>query len=103
MDTLRGESVLSGGEYGTLMHRMGRKSDAIGFAIYLDLLEGLNTAGTEYDVDVLLVYDENTDPVRVIEMKNKLIAANKSVCAQKSVPSKLRYKEKIDLTKEGNK
>lgn len=97
------ESVLSGGEYGTLMHRMGRKSDAIGFAIYLDLLEGLNIAGTEYDVDVLLVYDENTDPVRVIEMKNELIAANKSVCAQKSVPSKLRYKEKIDLTKEGNK
>ena len=33
------ESVLSGGQYDVLMRKMGRKSGAIGFAVYLDLLE----------------------------------------------------------------
>ena len=32
-------SVLSGGQYDKLMKRMGRKSKAIGFAVYLDMLE----------------------------------------------------------------
>ena len=32
-------SVLSGGQYDGLMHRMGRKSKAIGFAVYLDSIE----------------------------------------------------------------
>ena len=36
------ESVLSGGQYDRLMTKMGRKSGAIGFAVYLDLLERLN-------------------------------------------------------------
>ena len=36
------ESVLSGGEYKTLMQRMGKKSGAVGFAVYLDLMERLN-------------------------------------------------------------
>lgn len=31
--------VLSGGQYGKLMKKMGRTSDAIGFAVYLDSLE----------------------------------------------------------------
>ncbi len=37
------ESVLSGGSYNALMKKMQRKSSAIGFALYVDLL-------TEYDV-----------------------------------------------------
>ena len=33
------ESVLSGGQYDVLMRKMGRKAGAVGFAVYLDLLE----------------------------------------------------------------
>ena len=33
------ESVLSGGQYDVLMRKMNRRSGAIGFAVYLDLLE----------------------------------------------------------------
>ena len=33
------ESVLSGGQYDKLMRKMGRKSKAVGFAVYLDRLE----------------------------------------------------------------
>ena len=33
------ESVLSGGQYDILMRKMGRQAGAVGFAVYLDLLE----------------------------------------------------------------
>lgn len=35
------ESVISGGQYDRLMAKMGRKSKAVGFAVYLDALERL--------------------------------------------------------------
>ena len=95
------ESVLSGGEYGSLLARMDRRGNGVGFAIYLDLLEGLDNEKSEYDVDVLLLYSESTDPVSVISRKNELTSEGKSVCAQKAIPNKLRYKEIVDLTKEG--
>lgn len=37
--------VLSGGQYDKLMRRMGRRSKAVGFAVYLDLLERLGDGG----------------------------------------------------------
>lgn len=92
------DGVLSGGEYGTLMSRMGRKSNAVGFAIYLDLLEELG-GREEYDVDVLLLYGENTDAEKILKLKESLIAEGKSVSLQKAVPTKLRYKEIIDTRK----
>ena len=36
------ESVLSGGQYDTLMRKMGRKDHAVGFAVFLELFERLN-------------------------------------------------------------
>ena len=38
-------SVLSGGQYDTLMKRMGRKDRAIGFAVFLNMLERLTEEG----------------------------------------------------------
>ena len=38
-------SVLSGGQYDTLMKKMGRKDRAIGFAVFLDMLERLTEEG----------------------------------------------------------
>ena len=38
-------SVLSGGEYDALMRKMGRKDRAIGFAVFLDMLERLTEEG----------------------------------------------------------
>ena len=91
------EGVLAGGEYGALMRRMGRKSSAIGFALYLDLLDELDSGHSEYDVDVLLLYGENTDPVALTEKKRALIDMGKSVSLQREVPGKLRYRELVDL------
>ena len=87
------EGVLSGGEYGLLMRRMGRKSNAIGFALYLDLLADLDTEKNEYDMDVLILYDEDTPVSALVKKKNEMINSGRSVIALKAVPKGLRYKE----------
>lgn len=97
------ESVLSGGQYDKLMKKMGKKSKAIGFAVYLDLLEQFKKSGNEFDVDVLLIYDEKTDIKTLCEKVKKLSSEGKSVSVQKAVPSALRFKETIDLTLGGAK
>ncbi len=89
--------VLSGGRYDRLMHRMGRRSGAIGFALYLDLLEGLEGDTSKYDIDVLLLYDESVSAKEIKDKINELTLEGKSVSAQKTAPEKLRAKEIIRL------
>lgn len=96
------DGVLAGGQYDRMMKKMGRKSGAIGFALYLDLLEQLRTEAPGYDVDVLLVYDGKTDSKTVANKVNELIKSGKTVSAQKTVPEKLRYKEIVDLRRNSN-
>ncbi|MBQ2702162.1 MAG: ATP phosphoribosyltransferase regulatory subunit [Clostridia bacterium] len=91
-----GEGVLSGGRYDKLMSRMGKKSGGIGFAVSLDLLEGFGVEKKTADVDVLVLYDEETDLKRLAEEVETLVKAGKTVRAQKT-EGKLRYLEKTDL------
>jgi ATP phosphoribosyltransferase regulatory subunit len=94
------KSILSGGQYDNLLHKMGKKNSAIGFALYLDLLEGLDRDRKNYDVDLLLIYDNSIEPIAVSKKVDELTKAGFSVCAQKGIPQKLRYKLLVDLTKE---
>jgi ATP phosphoribosyltransferase regulatory subunit len=95
------DSVLSGGRYDKLIERMGRKSGAIGFALYLDLLEELDTEKKLYDVDTLIVYDDSTDVSLVMSAVKELTDKGPLVSAQKAVPQRLRYREVKYLSKEG--
>ena len=95
------ECVLSGGQYNKLMKRMGRTSGAIGFALYLDLLEGLTGNTPAYDVDALVLYDAATPTAAVTATVNALRAEGKTVSAQRAIPEKLRYATLCDLRKEG--
>lgn len=54
-------SILSGGRYDNLLRKLGKDADAIGFAVYLDLLERFDSKEKEYDVDTLLLYEEGAD------------------------------------------
>ncbi|MBO5556681.1 MAG: ATP phosphoribosyltransferase regulatory subunit [Oscillospiraceae bacterium] len=96
------EGVLSGGQYDKLMEKMGRRAGAVGFALYLDLLETLNPVRGESDVDVLLLYDEATAPRELAKTIRTLVSEGKSVSAQKAAPPKLRFETQIDLRKEGS-
>ena len=85
-------SVLSGGQYDNHMHRMGKKSGAIGFAVYLDLLDELSVRQGEFDVDAVLLYDEKTDVAALNRTVRAFTEKGISVSAQRTVPQKLRYR-----------
>ncbi len=95
------DGILAGGQYDNLMKKMQRKSGAIGFALYLDLLEQLKNDKSGFDFEVLLIYDDFCEKKLVAETVEKIIKSGKTVNAQKCIPQKLRYKEIIDLRKEG--
>jgi len=89
--------VLSGGQYDRMMEKMNRKSKAVGFALYLDRLQELNDDRAKVDVDVLLLYDNKTDVLKLAEAVSSYIREGLTVSAQKSVPPKLRYGKTVDL------
>ncbi len=95
------ESVISGGQYDRLMEKMHHTSRAVGFAVYLDLLEEFSCEETEYDADVLLLYGDGNDPSAVMQTAQKLIREGKRVCVRRNDPEKLRCRERIDLTEGG--
>ena len=88
------EGVLSGGQYDRLMQRMGRESRAVGFAIYMDLLERLGGEGREYDVDTLLLYDGRADVPALTRAVERLARAG-SVLAQRAIPDRLKYRRLV--------
>ena len=54
------ENVLSGGEYNRLMQKMNKSSRAVGFAVYLDLLDDFKKDAPDYDYDAVILYGEAT-------------------------------------------
>ena len=85
--------VLSGGQYDRLMRRMGKRSGAIGFAVYMDPLERMLQAGSEYDVDTVLLYSDGDDMKKVLEKADSLRSGNRSVMTLREIPSDLRYRD----------
>jgi ATP phosphoribosyltransferase regulatory subunit len=75
--------ILSGGRYDYLMQRFGKQSGAIGFAVYVDLLERFGEVKRAYDVDVLLLYDEDTDMETLARSVKTLADQNQTVRALK--------------------
>lgn len=58
-------SILSGGQYDRLAQKMGKHSRAIGFAIYLDMLQELKQEENALDVDTVILHDGTVDTVRL--------------------------------------
>ena len=87
------QSVLSGGRYDYLMSRMGRKNQAMGFAVYLDQLERLLGQRREYDVDLLITYDENTAPEAVLLAAQRARGQGLSVRVQRAGETNIRARE----------
>lgn len=90
------EGVLSGGRYDKMMARMGKNVGAVGFAVYLDLLDGFNEEKRETDVDVLVLYDEKTLTTALVKTVEKQVKKGYSVSAQ-TCETGLRFRECIDL------
>jgi len=87
------QSVLSGGRYDYLMTRMGRKNQAMGFAVYLDQLERLLGQNREYDVDLLIAYEEKTEPEAILFAAQQAANQGLSVRVQRAGETNIRARE----------
>ena len=90
-------SVLTGGRYDNLVHKLDKKSGAVGFAVYLDLLSRLMSDDNDFDVDVLLIYDDNATVAQLANAVKNITERGKSVKAQKVNSGNIRYRQLIKL------
>jgi ATP phosphoribosyltransferase regulatory subunit len=95
------EGILSGGRYDKLMQKMGRRSGAIGFAVYLDMLDRLDRREKKYDADMVLLYEENADAGEIMRAIDLLTGSGKSVIAEKAIPAGIRYRQLLSFRNGG--
>ena len=93
--------ILTGGQYDRLMKRMGRKSGAIGFALYLDLLDSFLSERTTYDVDIIMLYDDDADLTLLNEMVSTYIRKGLTVSVQKQAPKKMSCRQLVRFNNKG--
>lgn len=93
--------ILNGGRYDNLLHKMGKDADAIGFAVYLDLLERFETTEKEYDVDTLLLYEEGVDTAALAKAAQMLTDNGQIVLVQKKNTGNVKYKQLLCMKDRG--
>ena len=89
--------VVSGGQYDKLMKRMGKRSKAIGFAVYMDPLERLLEESSDYDVDTVLLYREGDGLKDVMDAASRLRSKGESVVTMKQTPSNVRCRKVVTM------
>ena len=89
--------ILSGGQYDNLMEKMGRSEKAIGFAVYLDMLERLPDIPAEFDVDTVIIYEDGDEIERISNIINLLSKKGEKVIALKEIPSKIKFRRILKL------
>ena len=95
------ESVLSGGRYDRLMNRLDKQMGAIGFAVYLDRLERFEWVEKQYDVDVVLVYDDEVSIETILTAQAELTKDGVSVLTTKTPDASIRYRKLLKITNGG--
>ena len=95
------DSVLSGGRYDRLMEKFGKRTGAIGFAVYLDRLERFAADTDNYDVDVLVLYGENTEAREIIDLVEQFKAEGKTVRAANILDKSVSCKKLVCVGQEG--
>ena len=80
---------------------MGKRARAVGFAVYMDFLERYFENDNIYDVDAVIMYDDNTDRRALFNAVQVAMNKGMKVTAQKEVPEKLRCKIIYTIDKYG--
>ena len=89
-------SILSGGQYDKLPRKMGRKSRAIGFAVYADLLQERNREDNSFDVDTLILHD-GTVSLSEVNRAAKAASKNGSVLVATTAPKGRSWNNLVTL------
>jgi ATP phosphoribosyltransferase regulatory subunit len=90
-------AVLSGGRYDNLMKKLGKDTGALGFAVYLDLIDELENGYDDYDTDVVIIYKDGADLSSLYSLADSLRESGKRVTVRKTMPKRLKYKELIEF------
>jgi len=85
--------VLSGGRYDKLLRKFGKRCGAVGFAVYLDLLERLAPPRQGTHVDVLLLYTDEADPQDVVNAVREITESGQSVRVTHKDDGTVKYKK----------
>lgn len=91
------DSVLTGGRYDSLMQSMSRKSKAIGFAVYIDMLERFNAKEQKFDYDAVLLYSEEDGIAAVKDAAQSMRNEYGCVFTAKKLPEKATYGKLFEL------
>lgn len=91
-------SILSGGQYDRLLRKMGKKCRAIGFAIYVDLLQELAATEQMTDVDTVILHDGTVD-VEVLLSAAKTAEESGSVLVTRTLPGGRNWKNLLRFEK----
>ena len=95
------DSILSGGRYDNLMKKMGKCAGAIGFAVYLDMLDRLNGDAQRYDVDTVLLYGDDSDMAEVTRIAAQMRDDGIDVRTERGDSSSVRCRRLMKVTREG--
>ena len=91
-------SILSGGQYDNLPQKMGRRARAIGFAIYLDMLQELYRDESAFDVDTVILHDGTVDTVKLTAAA-EAAAKDGSVLVATHLPQGRKWKNVVRFGK----
>ena len=89
-------SILSGGQYDKLLEKMGRTGHAIGFALYLSMLERQNISDALFDIDTLILHDGSLDGAALVALAQNAEAEG-SVLVATEPPAGRRYRRLLTV------
>lgn len=92
-----GKSVLTGGQYDKAMEYLGRKADAIGFAVYLNEINRIMGSRKEFDADAVILYSKRDDVADVANAVKQLQESGMTVRAEQKMPEGIRCREVYSL------
>ncbi len=91
------KAVLSGGRYDKLTEKFNKSIGAMGFAIYLGDLLYFYDNKDEYDADILIIYDKDSEIQKVFTECEKLRNEGKIVRMDTTIPKDFKYRETVKM------
>ena len=91
-------AILSGGRYDNLAGHLGKQAQAVGFAVYLDMLNSLSARDSSESTDILILYGDDTPLSRVREEVGRLRHEGRRVlCLPKGTSTGGAYTDIVEL------
>ena len=88
--------VLSGGRYDSLAKKIRGDGGAFGFALYLDGLNLYYSNRSEFDCDIVIIYEESD--AKLLNTVSKLISEGQKVRIEREMPDGIKAKKVLNYS-----